>query len=41
MKSWDDILKFEKSKDYYKELETFLEKEYYTKKDISSKRVDF
>lgn len=26
MKSWDDILKLEKSKDYYKELETFLEK---------------
>ncbi|RXK06672.1 uracil-DNA glycosylase [Halarcobacter bivalviorum] len=41
MKSWDDILKLEKSKDYYKELETFLEKEYSTKKIFPPKELIF
>lgn len=41
MKSWDDILKFEKSKDYYKELEKFLEKEYSTKKIFPPKELIF
>ncbi len=41
MKSWDDILKLEKSKDYYKELETFLEKEYSTKKIFHPKELIF
>ncbi len=41
MKGWDDILKLEKSKDYYKELETFLEKEYSTKKIFPPKELIF
>ncbi|AXH13554.1 uracil-DNA glycosylase [Halarcobacter bivalviorum] len=41
MKSWDDILRLEKSKDYYKELENFLEKEYATKKIFPPKELIF
>lgn len=41
MNTWDDILNIEKNKDYYKSLESSLEKEYATKKIFPPKELIF